>query len=154
MIVVKKASSDDLDDLRSVYDKYEAYFQEAPLFMVRQEETIEDLKEWMAEENRHLWIAYLHGKAVGFMQIQEQGESYIAADKGVMNITGAYVYSEERSSGIGQTLLGRVFSYLEDHQYKLCGVDFESFNIQGSKFWNKHFKPYTYSLVRRIDERI
>lgn len=71
-----------------------------------------------------------------------------------MNITGAYVLESERKKGIGTMLLGAIQEWLLQNGYTLCGVDFESINITGSRFWNKHFVPYAYSMVRRIDERI
>ena len=42
---------------------------------------------------------------------------------------------------------------LAKENYLRCGVDFESINPTANHFWLKYFKPYTYSLTRRIDER-
>lgn len=36
--------------------------------------------------------------------------------------------------------------------YLLLGVDCESFNPTARGFWLKYFTPYTYGLVRRIDD--
>jgi hypothetical protein len=33
-------------------------------------------------------------------------------------------------------------------------VDYESFNVPGSRFWLKHFTPFMLSAVRFIDDRI
>lgn len=154
MVVIKKADVGDLDSISELYVNYEDYFTTSPLFMFREREDIEDLKKWLMDGNKHLWIAYLHAKPVGFMQIEDNGESFISEHSDVMNITGAFVDSEQRSNGIANSLLIRVFSWMKENNYTLCGVDFESFNVSGSRFWNKFFEPYTYSVVRRIDERI
>ena len=56
------------------------------------------------------------------------------------------------NSKLSETLT--FLTLLSDNQIPLVGVDYESINPKGNRFWFKHFLPYTYSLVRRIDERI
>lgn len=34
------------------------------------------------------------------------------------------------------------------------GVDYETVNPTALYFWTKYFTPYTYSYIRRIDERV
>lgn len=34
------------------------------------------------------------------------------------------------------------------------GVDYETVNPTALHFWTKYFTPYTYSYIRRIDERV
>ena len=71
-----------------------------------------------------------------------------------MHICGAYIYPEYRGTGIYNNLLAYVIDKLKKEKYKRCGVDFESINPNANRFWLKYFIPYTYSLTRRIDERI
>ena len=42
---------------------------------------------------------------------------------------------------------------LKTDGYTCLGVDFESINPNAYGFWLKHFDAYTYSVVRRIDEK-
>lgn len=93
-------------------------------------------------------------KPVGYMRIQPNGERFISEHPDVMNITGAYILNNERRSGIGVALLATIQRWLIQDGYPLCAVDFESINTMGSNFWTKYFSPYTYTMVRRIDERI
>lgn len=88
------------------------------------------------------------------MKIQPDAETFVSKHRDVMNITGAYVLESERKMGIGTMLLGAIQEWFLQNGYTLCGVDFESINITGSRFWNRYFVPYAYSMVRRIDERI
>lgn len=37
---------------------------------------------------------------------------------------------------------------------KRIGVDCETINPTAFRFWGKYFDSYTYSFIRRIDERI
>lgn len=154
-ITIKKADVSDIPSLAEIHGKHIEYYRKTPIFMpTEDEDPIEDLTKWLQSDNHHLWIAYHNDKPLGYMRIQPDGESFISEHHKVMNITGAYVSQDERKSGVGAMLLDEIQEWLLENDYPLCGVDFESINTTGSSFWNKYFTPYTYSLVRRIDERI
>jgi GNAT superfamily N-acetyltransferase len=154
-LYIKKIGQKELFDLAEVQRNLHMYFKDSPMFMQREEENpVECLSHWLKEDNRHLWAAYREGKVVGHMQIQTVGETFVSEHRDVMNITGAYVLDCERKSGVATLLLNAIQNWLLDNGYPLCGVDFESFNTDGSGFWNKYFIPYTHTLTRRIDERI
>lgn len=154
-IRIEKADVSHVPALAEIERVFHLYFRSSPMFMPRvEEDPIQALTEWLIQHNHHLWVAYRDGKPVGHMSIQPDAETFVSEHETVMNITGAYVVDEERHSGVGGLLLGAIQHWLSQNGYPLCGVDFESFNTAGSKFWNKYFTPYTYSLVRRIDERI
>ena len=154
-LTIKKATLEDLELIAHLEGKNHNYFRTAPLFMpVEDTNPLESLIEWYSAENRHLWIAFESENPVGFMRIQNEGESYISCHQRIMNITGAYIIPEKRGSNIATQLLNAIQNWLLDNNYPLLGVDFESFNVKGASFWNRHFTPYTFSLSRRIDERI
>ena len=154
-ICIKKAEKNDIPYLADIENDLHMFFRSSPIFMPRQEEDpIQYLTEWMSNDNHHLWMAYDHEKTLGFMKIEPTGERFITEHSTMMNITGAYVDKSFRQLNIGESLLGEIQLWLLEKDYKLCGVDYESINILGSSFWKKYFTPYTYSLVRRIDERI
>jgi len=154
-LTIKKATTEDLETISHLEEINHKYFRIAPLFMPTEDTpALESLKKWFSGENRHLWIAFEGKTPVGFMKIQHEGESFISYHRSIMNITGAYVLSEKRRNELATTLLNNVQEWLMQNNYPLLGVDFESFNIKGASFWNRHFTPYTYSLARRIDERI
>lgn len=94
------------------------------------------------------------GKVVAFMEVMDSGENFIGDHPGFFHICGAFMVPELR----GENIFGRLLSYVEQQVAEgggtHLGVDFESFNPTARRFWLKHFKAYTHSLVRRIDERI
>ncbi len=47
----------------------------------------------------------------------------------------------------------KIFLLFAAEGFLRMGVDFESFNPTAYGFWLKHFTAYTYSVVRRVDER-
>ncbi|MTI71787.1 MAG: GNAT family N-acetyltransferase [Firmicutes bacterium] len=154
-ITIHKAKLSDIPDIAYLEGKLTKHLNQSPLFMPRRnEDPTKNLTEWHKNKDNHLWIAYRDKKPLGYMKIQPNAETFISEHKDVMNITGAFVLDDKRKSGIGTLLLGEIQQWLKKNHYSLCGVDFESFNIVGSSFWNKYFTPYTYSVVRRIDERI
>lgn len=154
-IDIKKVDDSHIPILADIHRKHNQYYRTSPIFMPNiEEDPIQDLTEWLEKQNHHIWVAYCDEKPVGYMRIQPNAESFISKHHNIMNITGAYVLNDERKSGIGAMLLDETQKWLLQNKYPLCGVDFESLNISGSSFWNKYFTPYTYSMVRRIDERI
>jgi GNAT superfamily N-acetyltransferase len=110
--------------------------------------------EFFQEKHCHEWVAYKNGAPVGFIKIAPTAETFISDHPSVMNIKGFYVIESERKTGVGTLLFNTVQKWLLANKYPLCGVDYESINPLGSRFWMKYFTPYTYSLVRKIDERI
>ncbi len=154
-IIINKTDIGDIPVLAEIHRQHNQYYRNSPIFMPHQEEDpIQDLTDWLEQPNHHLWVAYHGEKPLGYMRIEPSAETFVSEHQDVMNITGAYVIDSERKSGIGALLLGTIQQWLLQNGYPLCGVDFESINTTGSLFWTKYFTPYTYSMVRRIDERI
>lgn len=152
---VKKIHAHSISSLTKIHQLHHHYFNLSPLFMyMKEEDPFLDLKQWIQEENHHLFAAFEEGEPVGYIRLQPNAENFISDHPSIMNITGAYVMEDRRRNGIGQVLLRAVKEFLIKEGYPLCGVDYESFNIAGSSFWRKRFTPYTLSLQRRIDERI
>ncbi len=154
-IPIQKAELDDIPTLRHIHRSHTQYYNRSPLFMPLQEEDpVQDLMDWMQRDNHHLWMALDGPEPKGYMRIQPSGESFISDHPSMMSITGAFVSEDFRGKGVGTQLLAEIQRWMSDHNYRLCGVDFESFNPFGRSFWNRYFTPYTFSMVRRIDERI
>ena len=154
-VKIKKAKLKDIDQMDDLYRENCLYYKHSPLFMpVSNDISIDELKDWLENDNHHLWIAYKDNKIVGFMRIEPKGETIISTHPDLLNITGAYVDQRYRRQNMGIQLLEHVMNWLKKERYQLCGVDFESINITGSNFWLKYFTPYTNSLVRHIDDRL
>jgi GNAT superfamily N-acetyltransferase len=153
-ITICKAGAEDILGLEDIHRLHCQYYKKSPIFMIKSEgDPVKDLCAWLEEDNHHLWVAYNKEIPVGYMRIEPESENFISDHSDVMNITSAFVKESERGAHIGAVLLNAIQQWLLQNNYPLCGVDFESINTIGSHFWNKYFTPYTYSLVRRIDER-
>ncbi len=152
---INKVGKEGVAKIADLQEKFHNYLTESPVFIPGEKEDLEKyLEGWLDNNNRHLWVADKDEEAVGFMKMEPEGERFITESEAVMNITGAYVKEGHRQSRIAASLLGDIQKWLLGNDYKLCGVDYESFNPAGSNFWNQFFTPYAYSLARRIDERV
>jgi GNAT superfamily N-acetyltransferase len=96
--------------------------------------------------------AQYNGKAIAYIRAELTGETFIRDAPGYLHCSGIYCAPEHRGTGVSQTLLGKLIQKLGALGYTRLGVDFESVNPSGSRFWLKYFTAYTYSVVRRIDE--
>ncbi len=154
-IIIFKAEKDDLNDIAQLHKDHHEYYKNSPIFMPRlPEDALADLYEWFSHQNHHLWIAKRDGKSLGYIRIQPEGETAVSCHSQIMNVTGAYVSEDCRSQGVASMLLNEVQNWLSEQGIRCCGVDYEAINPAAYRFWNRYFTPYTYSVTRRIDERI
>ena len=143
------------EDHASVYPLHLAlneHYCSSPFFVNRKQNTKE---EFLAgSENERYFAAKKDGKICAYLEVSDEGETFVASGDLYRHITGAYCLPEHRGRGVYQNLLNFVINTLKAEGYLRLGVDFESINPSGSGFWLKYFTAYTSSVVRRIDERI
>lgn len=126
----------------------------SPVYFPNQEFTAEKFAELCEKRKSRFFIAYADDTPIGYIEVDVDGETFISEDSEVINICGTYVDSKFRNSPVAKELLTYTMKKLEDEGVKYLGVDCETLNPTALRFWVKHFESYTYSFVRRIDERI
>lgn len=152
---IERLTPSRLEVIAPLHQAHNRYYRQAPLWMPNPEEDpLEDLKGWMSSEDRWIWAAFDQDHPVGYLRTQAHAESYLSHHPQLRNITAAYVDPMFRNRGVATELLNQALHDLHDHGITWCGVDYETINPSGSRFWSSQFKPYTISLTRRIDERI
>jgi GNAT superfamily N-acetyltransferase len=142
-------------DLKYVYPLYLAlneHYCSSPFFMNREQHTQEEFLT--SSETERFFVAKKDGELCAYMEVSDEGETFIASGNLYRHITGAYCLPEHRGREVYQNLLNYAINTLETEGYTRLGVDFESINPSGSGFWLKYFDAYTNSVVRRIDEQI
>ena len=131
------------------------HLRNAPMFMPRNPNKDEKMIECaVREKGSRFFLAEHCGDPVGFLEINGEGENIVCDAADMKNICGAYLLPGHRSKGIFDNLLSYASDILIGEGYKRMGVDYESFNPTANAFWGKYFTPYTFSVARRIDERI
>ena len=136
--------------IRHLQEKLNLHLCDAPVFFPP---WIEHLDHWFANESIRVFAAKKDGRAVGFLSITDEGETYLTRDASNTNMSGAYVEPEFRQYGIARQLLEYLSRICISEGFPYLGVDCETMNPTALRFWGKYFNNYTYSYVRRIDER-
>ena len=145
---------EDRADVYPLYLGLNEHYCSSPFFMNRKPDTPEEFLD-LSERNKARYFAAKTGGVIcAYMEVSDEGETFVASGDLYRHITGAYCVPEHRGRGVYRSLLNYVINTLKAEGYTRLGVDFESINPSGSGFWLKHFHAYTSGVVRRIDERI
>jgi ribosomal protein S18 acetylase RimI-like enzyme len=151
---IEEICIDEISHLIELKNGLALHMNKSPIFNPTQLFDIKKFKEQSITRKSRFFTANIQDKTIGYLEIKPSGETFIDDDSETIHICGAYIYPEYRGTGIYNSLIAYMIKKLKKEKYKRCGVDFESINPNANKFWLKYFTPYTYSLVRRIDERI
>jgi len=113
------------------------------------------VREGLTSRDQFTWIALDDERPVAKMNVRKGGEyPFIADDEKTINVCGAFALPEARGTGVSANLLNEIIQWAKAKGYERLGVDYESFNRLGSRFWEKHFTPFAYCIFRKIDEQI
>lgn len=127
------------------------HLRKAPAFFLVSRD---DNYGWLYEDQARIFAAEKDGKILGYMSLDEEGETFVSEHSSIYNVCGAYVEEDYRQSGVAQQLLEYLCQVCESEGKAYLGVDCETLNPTALRFWNKYFQNYTYSYARRVDERL
>lgn len=151
-VVFEEIPSGNASLVRSLRKGLREHMGESCCFMYSSDEEFE---EWVLNREQNgsrIFIAKREMEVIAFLEIADEGETFITGMKEMKNICGAYCLPEYRGQKIFQGLISYTNNVLCQEGYQYLGVDYESFNPTAYHFWPKLFAPYTCSVVRRIDE--
>lgn len=138
-------------EVAPLYEELIGHLVKGPCFFPTRKNQIE---RWFENSGLRIFAARKDGRVVGYMAVCDEAETFLANRSDVINICGAYVLPEYRHMGVAKQLLDTVAKESMEEGYRYLGVDYETVNPTALRFWTKNFAPYTYSFIRRIDERI
>ncbi len=152
-IYFEELAKTDVKRVGKLHQMLSKHLGNSPCFMYS---SLEEFNCWLAraeERGSRLFIAktYDSEKLIAFIEVTSNGENFATEVDHMCNICGAFCLPEYRGKYIFQNLLNFTIKKLKE-EYKILGVDFESFNPTAYGFWLKYFTAYTNSVVRRIDE--
>jgi GNAT superfamily N-acetyltransferase len=153
----RQVSAADMANLRPLHLGLRRHLASAPIFLPLQEKWDQAREQaWLEEAGATNWLARVDGQPAAWMraQIGDDGAGELVRDAATVAITGAYTVPAIRSSGVATALLQTVIDYAEDNGATRLSVDYETQNIDGARFWLRHFQPVSFSLLRQVDERI
>jgi len=130
------------------------HLNNSPIYCPTEQFTDEQFTELCRKTKSQFFVAYAKDRPIGYIEVDKDAETFISEDSEVLNICGMYVDSEYRNGSVAKELLGYTIERLTNKGVRYLGVDYETLNPTALLFWSKYFERYTYSFVRRIDERI
>ena len=130
------------------------HMSNSPVYFPNQQFTAEDFSKLCEKRKSRFFVAYDGDRPVGYIEVGKDGETFISEDLEVLNICGTYVECEYRNRSVAKELLTYTMKILTNEGVSYLGVDCETLNPTALRFWRKYFECYTYSFVRRVDERI
>lgn len=156
-VEIRRAMPSDIDDVKRLQVGLRRHLASAPIFLPMQAKwEHERYRAWLADPKVATWLAYREGKAVASMraELDNDGAGELVRDAATVAITGAYTEPAARSSGLASALLQHVVDWATARGAQRISVDFETQNIDGARFWLRHFQPVAFSMMRQVDDRI
>ena len=140
--------------LLSLSNSLVRHMRKSPTYFLNEELSEEEFNEKCYNRQSRFFIAKDKSEIIGYLEVTNDGETFITEEPDYLHICGAYLKENYRGENIIQSLLSVVIETLKKDGINRLGVDFETINPTALRFWEKYFDSYTYSFVRRIDERI
>ena len=156
-IEIRRAGSADSNAVLEFAGGIQRHMAEAPMFIPLTDPVdMETIDKRLADPAQAIFLAFRDNEPVAYIHIQPASTSaaYVILDAKTASIRGAFARESYRGKGITTVLLSRAIKWARSAGYERCSVDFESQNIPGHRFWQKHFQPVCYSVIRHIDERM
>ncbi|MGH2586346.1 MAG: GNAT family N-acetyltransferase [Dehalococcoidia bacterium] len=102
------------------------------------------------------WLAERDGLPVSMLGFQPgQPDGNLVAPAQYIHLAEAFTDPSERGRGVASTLLRHSLRWARDYGYRWCTVNWDSANLEGSRFWLGHgFRPIAARVYRLLDERI
>jgi GNAT superfamily N-acetyltransferase len=127
---------------------------EAPTFLVlAQPQDPDAIAARLAERGTATFLAERAGEAVAFLRVGPTGDDVatLVRDPATLGIDAAFTRTADRDLGTAAALLGAAAGWAREQGARRLGVDFESANVLGARFWRRWFTPVVASCVRRLD---
>lgn len=150
----KVLSTEEIPSVRELRRMLSEHLGESPCFMYSDENEFQSWLERAEKRGSAIYTARINDVPVSFIEVTEDGETFVTETEEMKNICGAFCLPEYRGKGVFAALLNYTLNSLNGQDIKLLGVDYESFNPTALGAWEKYFTPYTRSVVRRIDEGV
>ena len=126
------------------------HMERAPVLLPKQRVTAQQVAGWDAA----VYVACDGDGAFALLLVEEGGETFVDELPGIRHVGKAYCEPGHRGNGAMPALLAAAQRDLAAQGIARLGVDCETLNPPAYRFWRRHFQPFTYSAVRRLDERM
>jgi GNAT superfamily N-acetyltransferase len=156
-VVIRRAGPEDVDEITELTLANWRYHTGSPVFLPFLPDVEQELRkepsELLADPTSATWLAYRDGHAVGVV-IMTPSHQGMGVPARCVELYHGYTDTAARGGGVATALLSEAMSWARKTGYQYCELKFFSANVLGSRFWvGSGFRPLSYRLFRRIDER-
>jgi GNAT superfamily N-acetyltransferase len=155
---IKRATVEDLPQLRTLIDAIARYQSESPVFGINfaiVEELEEGHRELLERADCHYWLASVDDHAAGFAVFVPIDADEVFLPSATIELHVAAVADAMRGLGIGSALTSAGLRGAREAGFEYCVTDWRSANLLSSPMWTRWgFRPWAYRLHRTIDGRL
>ena len=158
-LAIVRAGTEDVEQVFQMFRDNLRYHARSPMFDGYFKETEQslhaDVEQLLTDpETSPVWLAQRGLRPVGVINLVPPRPRATTPDQAV-HLQQGYTEPDARGSGIATALLAEAFAWARDAGFRRCTINWHTANLLGARFWQRAgFRPTTFSLVRRIDERI
>lgn len=150
---VRGAEKHELPRIAALENALNRHMGACPVYMPKPFYTPENYLREVEEEHLAVYAAFDGDEPVAHLAVHSGGETFLNQNPASRHIGAAYCRPECRGNGLIDALLDAAQRDLAAQGVPLLGVDCETLNPPAFRCWSKRFAPFTYSFVRRLDER-
>lgn len=150
---VRRAEKHELPRIAALENALNRHMGACPVYMPKPFYTPESYLREVEEEHFAVYAAFDGDEPVAHLAVHPGGETFLDQNPASRHIGAAYCRPETRGHGLIDALLDAAQRDLAAQGMPLLGVDCETLNPPAYRCWSKRFAPFTYSFVRRLDER-
>ena len=157
-VVIESVTADDLKTMLPLFRGIQDHLMGSPVFLYEEdpyEPILENYRNQIHQGGHGLFVANHHDVPVGYIKYTVNSINRQELDGGkTMGINGAFILDQFRGLGLMDHLLNRVIEEALKHGYTHIMTDCESANFEAVSYWSKHFKPYSFGVLRVINELV
>lgn len=142
------------DSLLEMWRKLVEHLRMSPTFYPGEEFTDSAFLNHIHEEGTRVFVAKEQKNIIGMIDVSKDGNNFVTMEEDTMNVGDLYLKTDFRGNNIAQELLLYVNNTLKKEGVKRLWVEHGTTNPTAQRFWGKYFNQFTYTLTRKIDERI
>lgn len=154
-IIIREANKGDTETLLAFVTLLINKLNGKPIFRYGTPSTIEEVEYEFFEKEGICLVAEKNNTVIACMRghFGTTTNSDLVCNNTNIAIDYAYVIEEYRGKSIAKKLLEEMLVKSKEDGMKTCTVDYETHNYNAKVFWRKHFRIFTKSLLRKVDDR-
>lgn len=138
------------ETILSMYHKLIRHLQSSPVFYPGTEFTDESFMAYILTEESRFYVARANGEIIGMLDASKN-EDPIFSEVMLYDVGDIYVKPEFRNLGVAQRLLHFAEADSMEAGVEWLHVEHGTANINARLFWDKHFEPILFSMIREIE---